>query len=98
MRHTCHWSGCDKSVPPAMWGCRDHWFALPGFLRDAVWKYYRPGQEITKTPSSAYLAIAELVRMWIETSSVQINGRRLDAAQREKIDSIFVEALKTVGA
>jgi hypothetical protein len=20
--HTCHWSGCNRQVPPAAWGCR----------------------------------------------------------------------------
>ena len=65
MSHTCHWPGCGKNVPPAMWGCREHWFKLPKPLRDAVWKAYVPGQEITKTPSAEYLATAFLVQQWI---------------------------------
>lgn len=24
--HHCHWPGCDKPVPPAMWGCKRHWY------------------------------------------------------------------------
>jgi len=24
--HHCHWPGCDKQVPPAMWGCKGHWY------------------------------------------------------------------------
>jgi len=48
-----------------MWGCAPHWFKLPKPLRDGVWKYYRPGQEITKTPSQEYLAIVSLVQGWI---------------------------------
>jgi hypothetical protein len=39
--HTCHWPGCNKEVPPAMWGCAHHWFALPKTLRDKVWAAYR---------------------------------------------------------
>lgn len=23
-KHHCHWPGCDKLVPPAMWGCYPH--------------------------------------------------------------------------
>lgn len=65
MSHTCHWPGCPKQVPPNMWGCAPHWFKLPKALRDQVWKAYVPGQEITKTPSARYLAVAILVQEWI---------------------------------
>jgi hypothetical protein len=52
-------------VPPAMWGCREHWFKLPKPLRDAIWREYVPGQEITKTPSQRYIATAAIVQAWI---------------------------------
>lgn len=58
-RHTCHWPGCQVAVPPRLWGCRAHWFALPRRLRAAIWRTYRPGQELTKDPSPAYLAAAK---------------------------------------
>jgi hypothetical protein len=67
--HTCHWPGCTKQVPPAMWGCSAHWFKLPKALRDKVWKAYRPGQETTLTPSPEYLAAAREVQAWIETNT-----------------------------
>ena len=57
-RHTCHWPGCGRSVPPRMWGCRPHWFSLPKSIRDDIWRTYVPGQEVSKTPSQAYLAAA----------------------------------------
>ena len=66
MKHTCHWPGCEREVPPAMWGCKPHWFKLPKALRDAIWREYVPGQEITKTPSDRYLVVARLVRGWID--------------------------------
>src|SRR5690242_14210133 len=72
MRHTCHWPGCPRVVPPAMWGCKEHWFKLPKPLRDQVWREYRPGQEITKTPSERYLVAAALVQGWI-AGKVTIN-------------------------
>lgn len=65
MKHTCHWPSCTREVPPAMWGCREHWFKLPKPLRDSIWKEYRPGQEIDKRPSDQYLAVAVLVQGWI---------------------------------
>jgi hypothetical protein len=49
-----------------MWGCREHWFKLPKTLRDSIWQEYRPGQEIDKKPSARYIAVAALVRGWIE--------------------------------
>ena len=63
--HTCHWPGCDKQVPPAMWGCKGHWFALPKRLRDQIWATYRRGQEVTMTPSADYLKAAAEAQRWI---------------------------------
>lgn len=64
--HHCHWPGCDKQVPPAMWGCKGHWFALPASLRAKVWATYKPGQEVSMTPSAAYIKVANEVQAWIE--------------------------------
>lgn len=65
-KHHCHWPGCDKQVPPAMWGCKAHWFRLPKDLRDKIWRTYRPGQEKDMQPSQAYLAVADEVQAWIK--------------------------------
>lgn len=69
--HTCHWPGCEAKVPPAMWGCRAHWYALPKALRDKVWKAYRPGQEVDKSPSPDYIAVAREVQDWIEAQTLR---------------------------
>jgi hypothetical protein len=71
MKHHCHWTGCAKECPPAMWGCGPHWFALPKRLRDKVWAAYVPGQEITKTPSSKYLEVANEVQDWIRSQQAE---------------------------
>lgn len=65
MTHTCHWPDCKVVVPPKLWGCKKHWFRLPLKLRNEIWRTYRPGQEITKDPSSEYLAAAQAVQDWI---------------------------------
>lgn len=65
MKHTCHWPGCAQAVPPAMWGCKPHWYRLPKHLRDRIWAAYVPGQEITKTPSREYIEAAQAVQAWI---------------------------------
>lgn len=65
-QHTCHWPGCEKQVPPAMWGCKYHWFRLPQSLRNKIWETYKPGQEEGRTPvSRAYYDTAKEVQEWI---------------------------------
>jgi hypothetical protein len=63
--HACHWPGCGKQVPPALWGCRAHWFALPAGLRAKIWRTYRIGQETDGRPSVQYIAVAHEVQRWI---------------------------------
>lgn len=63
--HTCHWPGCKEQVPPAMWGCRAHWYALPKTIRDAIWAAYLPGQENRMDPSADYLDAARAAQDWI---------------------------------
>lgn len=63
--HACHWPGCGRQVPPAMWGCRAHWYKLPAHLRTLIWRTYRPGQEIDGRPSRDYVTAARAVRKWI---------------------------------
>lgn len=63
--HTCHWTGCSAPVPPKMWGCKAHWDRLPKEIRDRIWAAYRPGQEIDKNPSEAYIEAARAARDWI---------------------------------
>jgi len=70
-KHGCHWIGCKKKCPPAMWGCKEHWFKLPKKLRDKIWATYMPGQEINKNPSEEYLAVADEVRDWIKANDVR---------------------------
>lgn len=72
MSHTCHWPGCPKEAPPAMWGCSPHWYKLPQELRNLIWRTYVPGQEITKTPSNAYIAAAKNVQDWIKENGLAI--------------------------
>lgn len=63
--HDCHWPGCGRQVPPAMWGCKEHWFRLPRALRDAIWRAYQVGQEESGDVSAEYLEAAERAQIWI---------------------------------
>jgi hypothetical protein len=71
MSHTCHWPGCTQKVPPRMWGCKPHWYQLPPMLRVKIWRTYRPGQEVTKTPSPAYIAAAQEVQRWLRSQETE---------------------------
>lgn len=72
--HTCHWPGCDKQVPPAMWGCRPHWYSLPNLLRRRIWDTYEIGQEISMTPSAEYIAVARDVQKWIRENHPELTS------------------------
>jgi hypothetical protein len=63
--HECHWPGCGRQVPPAMWGCKKHWFMLPANLRKRIWWTYRSGQENDMNPSAEYIAAAKAIQAWI---------------------------------
>lgn len=74
-KHHCHWPGCEAQVPPAMWGCKAHWFKLPKALRDRIWATYAPGQEVDMSPSDEYLQVADDVQKWIEHEQSRQNWR-----------------------
>ena len=65
--HICHWPECDTQVPPAMWGCKQHWFKLPIKIRNKIWAAYRPGQEKDLKVSREYIAAAREAQKWIAT-------------------------------
>ena len=94
MTHLCHWPDCGKPVPPKMWGCREHWFTLPKRLRDLIWDAYVPGQEITKTPSAAYLAAAKQVQTWIAAWKFA-QKRMVELANAPKV--IIIKQTKPMG-
>ncbi len=52
--------------------CLAHWRMVPKDIQRAVWLEYRPGQEITKTPTARYL---EVMRKAIDAVAKK-EGRR----------------------
>ena len=67
--HTCHWPGCVKQAPPAMWGCKYHWYQLPIYIRNEIWEAYKIGQEIDMNPTKKYLIAAQKAQEWIKDCS-----------------------------
>lgn len=56
--HTCHAVNCKQIVSPAMLMCLRHWKMVPSELQRTIWNLFKPGQEIRKDPSPAYLEAA----------------------------------------
>lgn len=77
LKHHCHWPGCAKECPPSMWGCKAHWFKLPAALRSKIWRTFEPGQEVSKTPSRAYVEAAREVQAWIMANATPAQGSLL---------------------
>lgn len=84
-QHECHWPDCPQQVPPAMWGCKKHWFMLPAHIRGAIWAAYSPGQEVTMDPSEAYIRAANEAQQWIRdyTAGELEKARAHDAKTRD---------------
>jgi hypothetical protein len=60
MAHTCHARNCNAKVPRSMLMCRRHWFMVPKFLRDEVWRTYVHGQcNMDPPPSEAWHRAAD---------------------------------------
>lgn len=57
-KHHCHAVDCKEVVPPKLHMCLKHWKMVPKAVQDLIWAHYRPGQEIDKKPTVAYLAVA----------------------------------------
>ena len=62
--HLCHRPNCGRPVEPRLVACAACWYLLPKSLRDAIWRYYIPGQEIRKDPSPEYLAALRACLTW----------------------------------
>ncbi len=76
-KHHCHWPGCTEQVPPAKWGCRPHWYALPEDIRRRIWATYRVDQESDGRPSEAYVEVAREAQAWIAARQPPTQGRLL---------------------
>lgn len=74
MAHTCHAVACERSVPPQMLMCRQHWFMVPPKLRSRVWATYQDGQCDTFDPTSAYCQAAKAAVIAV----AEKEGREID--------------------
>lgn len=95
-KHTCHWPGCGQVVPPRLWGCKAHWYRLPKKLRDEIWRTYRPGQEMTKTPGREYIQAARTVQDWIAQQPPQPAGADMPRLNKPELVARRVRQLTDI--
>jgi hypothetical protein len=57
--HHCHAKECTEPCPPKHLMCAKHWRMVPQELQQQVWASYRPGQELDKRPSEAWMFAAK---------------------------------------
>lgn len=64
-------------------------------LLDDIWRTYRPGQEIRKTPTDSYVAAASAVQQWIVQPSSRTDeflARSLFSSAERAIDAYLAGA------
>lgn len=76
MTHTCHAIGCDVPIPPALFMCKPHWFAVPTELRRQIQSHYRPGQEISKDPSPQHIEVATAAKLAVFNAETGAAGAK----------------------
>lgn len=80
--HLCHARGCQTAVPEKLLMCSRHWGQVPKVLQRAVWAAYVPGQEISKTPSRAYLEAAQAAIDAVADKDRRSSVSTVDAGQQ----------------
>ncbi|WP_233866699.1 hypothetical protein [Paraburkholderia adhaesiva] len=65
MSHRCPWPGCRTAVPSTMWGCPQHWRALPNDLRAWIGRAYRYGQMTGSHPNQSWRDAHTAALAWI---------------------------------
>jgi hypothetical protein len=48
-----------------------YWFSLPLRLRNWIWATFKPGQEVTLSPSAEYMKAATAVQQWINAGGTK---------------------------
>jgi hypothetical protein len=70
--HTCHALECEKHIAPKFFMCPSHWSKVPRSLQAAVWRHYRPGQEIDKSPTDDYLDVIYQAMIAVATAERKV--------------------------
>jgi hypothetical protein len=81
MSHRCLWPGCNAIVQEHAWGCRGHWYRLPGNLRSWIGRAYRDGMDHGTHPTRSYAKAHAAAIEWITAYEQR------DAAPKEAIDA-----------
>lgn len=71
MKHLCHATGCPVETPPRLFMCGRHWGMLPTEMKNDINRLFRPGQEVSKTPSKQYMLAALAAVKWLRKNEVK---------------------------
>lgn len=93
MSHHCHAVGCGRLIPPRLMFCLQHWRMVHRKLQITIWNEYRPGQEVDKRPSLAYLCCQQAAVAEVASKE----GRHADAAQALENSRVYGERMKAAG-
>lgn len=95
MSHRCHASYCDRPTDPRLLMCPQHWRKVPRLLQLQVLRHYRPGQEVTKSPSlrwtlAAYRAVIAVAQAEkIESPRLQQMQEFIAAQERRILERLL---------
>lgn len=98
--HTCHARGCDAPCEPRYLMCGRHWRMVPESIAAEVWRTYRPGQEVDKRPSAAWVRAADAAIGAVAlVEGVEVTARQAVAAfdlgfRHERLDPRRVEVAR----
>lgn len=84
MSHRCAWPGCERVVGDDLWGCKQHWHALPNDLRAWIGRAYRVGMDGDQHPTYSYRTACSRAQAWISlhaTAAVRDSQADLFAAK-----------------
>lgn len=66
-----------QPVAPRLLMCKPHWYSLPRATRDAIWREYVPGQELSRRPTFRYLAV-----FWLAVAQTAAESFRAGLMER----------------
>jgi protein gp37 len=76
-RRRCSAHKCETEVSPKLFMCGLHWRLVPRRLQMAIWKHYRPGQEVDGRVTGKYFEAAQAAIEAVAQRQVEIAGAQL---------------------
>lgn len=69
--------------------CLRHWRMTPKTLQAAIWRTYRKGQEITKTPTALYLVVQSITVAWVARREGRFTEEQFSEFVKARIERVW---------